>query len=1164
MAANRSVAATRKGLSASTSPGQDGAWETDQPTFISDTGFVAEPEVSYVGANESITIAGGRTEKVISADTGKAEPGLEPLGGNGVAIVPSPAASEPVPDADGFGAALMTDAARADSRSDSLTLAPAPLAADPTHSIGEDNLEELLDHLNRDGEQWPPGSELRVGFPQSLDQIPDYFRDMDNLANNWSAMLAGLSFFTPDQQELAMQALEMWADIANVTFTPVGPDEDADIYFYALSYGANVGGYSSGVDAAHGSRIVLANWVMADLTPGAFGFHALVHEAGHSLGLDHPGEYDVGNAEEDPQGYQPASEYIEDTLMYSIMSYNSAILTGFDPGPPDDRVVMTPRTHDIYVMHQLYGPNWNARAGDSTYGYNATGVGELYDFTNYEGMGEHRLAQLTIWDGGGEDTLDLSGDPSGVTLDLRPGAFSSTHGMTYNISLAYVPEDAPDEFAGYIENARGGAGSDSITGNDRDNILRGEAGYDVLTGLGGDDELLGGQGNDTLNGGLGVDWFDGGSGNDTVDYTYSSGHWTIELADDIDDPADFGTWGSATTGGDVETIINVENARMGSGNDHVTGSSLANDLYGGDGNDTLVGLAGNDRLEGGEGSDDLDGGEGADLIFGEAGHDEIVGGAGADDLYGGIGNDTIYGNAGNDAIYGQDGQDIIFAGDDDDVVSGGDGDDTISGGFGLDDLDGGAGNDTVDFTYSNGNWVISLTFETASAGGDVESVRNFEGARMGGGNDVVRGTTGANNIYGGAGHDELAGLAGIDWLDGEGGDDLLNGGAGDDVLIGGSGYDIASYRDETAGVRVDLGIVGYQDTVGSGDDLLQSIEGLIGSVHDDWLIGNAGANQLSGHLGNDQMFGGDGADLLDGGNGNDNLFGGNGNDILAGGDGTDWASYLFQSASVSVNLNNQNSQNTLGAGWDTLTSIENLVGTAFNDLLIGNSGGNRLEGQGGNDVLSGADGGDVLFGGAGNDSLNGGLGNDSLQGGSGTDWALYNTGVTGGVTIDLLVATQNTGGAGIDTLEYIENVMGSLYGDSLTGNNAANELRGEAGNDWIWGNGGNDTVNGGSGDDAIAGGTGADVMIGGSGNDHIWGGSSGDTLVFAAHWGDDWIWDFDPASDTIDLSGVNGLDGLLQVDIEDTDDGALVSYGTDSILLIGVAANMVQDDNFIF
>ncbi len=79
--------------------------------------------------------------------------------------------------------------------------------------------------------------------------------------------------------------------------------------------------------------------------------------------------------------YQPATEYIEDTQMYSIMSYNSAILTGFDSNDPDNPygVVQTPRTHDIYVMQQLYGVNCpDTRALNSTYGYNASGVGEFY------------------------------------------------------------------------------------------------------------------------------------------------------------------------------------------------------------------------------------------------------------------------------------------------------------------------------------------------------------------------------------------------------------------------------------------------------------------------------------------------------------------------------------------------------------------------------------------------------------------------------------------------------------------------------------------------------------------------------------------------------------------------------------------------------------------
>ena len=164
------------------------------------------------------------------------------------------------------------------------------------------------------------------------------------------------------------------------------------------------------------------------------------------------------------------------------------------------------------------------------------------------------------------------------------------------------------------------------------------------------------------------------------------------------------------------------------------------------------------------------------------------------------------------------------------------------------------------------------------------------------------------------------------------------------------------------------------------------------------------------------MFGRDGNDILIGGDGNDNLFGGLGNDVLNGGDGTDWANYSLEAAGVNVNLTTENAQNTLGAGFDTLISIENVIGTASADLLNGNTGANRLEGGGGNDVVNGYAGNDELFGGAGSDTLNGGTGNDVLDGGTGTDWALYTTGLASGVTIDLYVANQNTGGAGIDTL----------------------------------------------------------------------------------------------------------------------------------------------------
>ncbi|WP_414160014.1 type I secretion C-terminal target domain-containing protein [Pseudomonas sp. BNK-44-b] len=113
-----------------------------------------------------------------------------------------------------------------------------------------------------------------------------------------------------------------------------------------------------------------------------------------------------------------------------------------------------------------------------------------------------------------------------------------------------------------------------------------------------------------------------------------------------------------------------------------------------------------------------------------------------------------------------------------------------------------------------------------------------------------------------------------------GGDDLLISGPGNDLLDGGPGNDTASYASATAGVTVDLGHAGAQNTGGAGLDTLVSIENLIGSDYNDTLIGNDGDNVLSGGLGDDILIGGGGNDILIGGPGNDTLTGGSGNDTF--------------------------------------------------------------------------------------------------------------------------------------------------------------------------------------------------------------------------------------------------------------------------------------------
>jgi serralysin len=127
------------------------------------------------------------------------------------------------------------------------------------------------------------------------------------------------------------------------------------------------------------------------------------------------------------------------------------------------------------------------------------------------------------------------------------------------------------------------------------------------------------------------------------------------------------------------------------------------------------------------------------------------------------------------------------------------------------------------------------------------------------------------------------------------------------------------------------------------------------------------------------MVGGAGNDTFFGGDGDDRMEGGAGDDILNGNTGRDTAIYTSATAGVTVNLGITTAQNTIGAGNDTLNSIERLIGSNFDDTLTGNTSNNVIYGQDGNDVIFGDAGSDVIYGGAGNDILTGGLGQDSFM-----------------------------------------------------------------------------------------------------------------------------------------------------------------------------------------
>src|SRR5262249_6616736 len=248
-----------------------------------------------------------------------------------------------------------------------------------------------------------------------------------------------------------------------------------------------------------------------------------------------------------------------------------------------------------------------------------------------------------------------------------------------------------------------------------------------------------------------------------------------------------------------------------------------------------------------------------------------------------------------------------------------------------------------------------------------------------------------------------------------------------------------------------------------------------------------------------------------GGDGDDTLTGGAGVNTLNGGAGRDAASYAQAAAAVHVDLGIAGPQATGGGGTDALVSIEDVIGSAFDDTLIGAPGVvNRLSGGAGNDLLVDV-GGDVLDGGAGNDTavfttggtidlaISGGQanrstlisnenltrsrtlkgdgganrliggdgfdtlmgrgGDDFLDGGNGPDTASY-ADATAGVTVDLAITGPQNTGEGFDTLISIENLTGSAFGDTLKGTSGNNILNGGAGDDMLLGGGGRDFFDG--------------------------------------------------------------------------------------------------------
>nr|WP_245454889.1 cadherin domain-containing protein [Mesorhizobium sp. M3A.F.Ca.ET.080.04.2.1] len=678
----------------------------------------------------------------------------------------------------------------------------------------------------------------------------------------------------------------------------------------------------------------------------------------------------------------------------------------------------------------------------------------------------------------------------------------------------------------------------TITGSNAAQTLTGTPEADTISGLGGNDTLIGLADNDYLDGGAGADTMLGGTGNDT---------YVVDNAGDIVDE----------TGGDgtdlvrssiafslsdaVHAIGDIENLTLtGAGNVAGTGNALANVITGNTGNNTLAGLGGADTLIGGAGTDT------ASYAASAAGVDVSLttgvahGGDAEGDTFSNIEN--LLGSAQNDTLEG-------------------DGNNNV--------LNGGAGIDTLSYEHAAAALTVSLATTAA---------QNTVGA----GSDTV---SGFENLIGSAFGDTLTGSTAANVISGLGGDDVINGGAGADTMLGGTGND--TYVVDNAGDIVD-------ETGGDGTDLVRSSIAFslsdavhaIGDIENLTLTGagnvagtgNALANVITGNTGNNTLAGLGGADTLIGGAGtdtasyaasaagvdvslttgvahggdaegdtfsnienllgsaqNDTLEGDGNNNVLNGGAGIDTLSYEHAAAALTVSLATTAAQNTVGAGSDTVSGFENLIGSAFGDTLTGSTAANVISGLGGDDVINGGAGADTMLGGTGNDTYvvdnagdivdeTGGDGTDLVRSSiafslsdavhaigdienltltgtgnvAGTGNALANviTGNTGNNTLAGLGGADTLiGGAGTDTASYatsaagvdVSLTTGVAHGGDAEGDtfSSIENLLGSAQNDTLEGDGNNNVLNGGAGDDTMRGGGGNDTYIVDSANDTV-------------------------------------------------------------------------------
>jgi serralysin len=413
----------------------------------------------------------------------------------------------------------------------------------------------------RYGVKWGSGG---AGTPASLDHsFPGYSAPWE-MYYGYGEPDNGFRPLSAQQQSAANKALQLWSDVANISFhqitesaSNVGDIRFGNTLVNSDRYAAFA--YYPNPIAEAGDVWFNATYDYNTDIDGTYPMFVNIHELGHAIGLKHPFE-----------GYvvlPPEQDWVGNT----VMSYNGR--TGFLPS--------TPMLYDIAAAQYIYGANTATRSGDTVYKW-ATGE-QIFE---------------TIWDGGGKDTIDWSNQSSAAEINLNAGTWSELGPANF-----FGVDTLAIAFNVTIENARGGTANDELFGNAVANSLYGNSGNDLIYASGGADILYGDLGNDTIY---------GQDGDDTV--------YGGRSLDDPTDGADriYGDAGNdqVWAGGGDDIVYG------GAGNEiHLSGQSGNDTLYGDAGTDYVAGGSGNDTLYGGTENDRLSGTDGLDRLFGQGGTD---------------------------------------------------------------------------------------------------------------------------------------------------------------------------------------------------------------------------------------------------------------------------------------------------------------------------------------------------------------------------------------------------------------------------------------------------------------------------------------------------------------------------------------------------------------